>query len=100
MNDDCTAVCLSLRARTSCEDVSAIFEYLLDEQLVAGGWGAGERGFVRGRATRRWRRRDDWYGEVNSSVRALHDAEPGALVWMRDPRGACYLASIEGPGAT
>jgi hypothetical protein len=85
-----------LHARTSCEDVGAIFEYLLDEQLVAVGWGAGKR-------VRTWKgytkvaSSDDWYGEVNSSVRAFHDAELGALVWMRDPRGAYYLASIDGP---
>jgi len=85
-----------LHARTSCEDIAAVFDYLLENQLVAVGWGAGDTKHT-------WRSygeaagSDTWYGEVNSSVRAMHSAENGALVWMRDPRGAYYLARIDGP---
>jgi hypothetical protein len=37
------------------------------------------------------------YGAVNSSVRRLHDLPDGALVWLRDTRGAYYLAQVTGP---
>ncbi|MFN2466911.1 MAG: hypothetical protein ABR521_02090, partial [Gaiellaceae bacterium] len=84
-----------LHAATGANDRDATFAYMLDNELVAVGWGSERLGSA-----------PDWptyereaaakYGKVSSAARAMHDALDGALVWMRDPQGTYYLARIEG----
>jgi hypothetical protein len=85
-----------LHVSTSSDDRHGTFQYLLDHDLVAVGWGAGPTDHS-WESYQQVAASDDWYGEVDSSVRRMHDASERALVWMRDVAGAYYLARIDGP---
>jgi hypothetical protein len=85
-----------LHVSPASEDRNATFKYLLDHHLVGMGWGAGQTDHD-WESYKQVAQSDEWYAEVNPSVRALRDASTGALVWMRDLAGAYYLARITGP---
>lgn len=76
-----------LHARTASLDRKAIFRYLLDHRLIGVGWNMGDGPLDWETYKQRARDKD---GKVSSSVRAMHGAPDGGLVWMRDPCGSVY----------
>jgi len=82
-----------LHINTACDDRAASFRFCLDNGVIGMGWGIGDEDLS---WTAYVEEREAQGGTVDSSVRRLHDLPMGALVWLRDQRGAYYIAEITG----
>jgi hypothetical protein len=90
-----------LNLKTAADDRTELIEYCLEHNVLGVGWGPHyflDDGDPLPPTFEAYlaAAEDAWSSREMSSVRSLHAAEPGSLIWFRDLGGNYYLARITG----